>query len=226
MSGITQVIYTDMFWSMLEQYRNSPRYELYREKIEECILNKSRDRGFRSNSDYPFTGVMLKNYWHCVLSRTDDAIFIYTMEGDKFVAGAIGGHELYGYNGKNVKQGAKTAAKIVSAIARGHMPVPNWTTVKWSDPAELLDNRDLNEASFDQLKAIHSTLTAELDHPAQLEKVTGMTWDKVPDAKLTKWVEDTEAAHKVVAAILAARPLYDKANKVATPVSVLADARP
>lgn len=224
MPGISKVIFTDVFWEAVDGQRREGRYDFFRDKIETCIRNKATDMGYESPSDSAFKSAALKGLWHLKLSRDTDTTLIYAMEKDTMVLGLIGGHELYGYKGKDNGEGAKTAAKIRAALVRGNVPVPGWSNVKWKTPFDLVANRDLAEASIKQLDTIREMLTAENDHPKMMERHFGMSLDEIPFEEFSKWMDGVDTAMKRVGEILIERPLFEKKYKMAMPAAYFAEA--
>ncbi|TLX16595.1 hypothetical protein [Rhizobium sp. MHM7A] len=213
MSHITKVVFTDLFWETLSDHRKHSRYRDFRNSIAMCIRHKSQNRSFTSASDKPFNAdPTLKGIWHCKLSRNPDVILFYRMAENTMFLSMIGDHHDYGYNNKGTNAGQVMANRIDQAIARGHVPSPDWDTIKWSTPMELLDHPELAELSLNALGRVHSAIMTEQENFDMLVRVEGEQRSQLPEV-YTPWFEALDAVNDKIEAIIDARRLHKKAAR-------------
>lgn len=219
MSKITKVVFTDLFWQTLEEHRKHSRYLDFRKVIASAIRHKADDRNYVTNSDKPMTGGMLKGVWHCKVSRTPDIVFFYRLTSDTMICAMIGSHHDYGFNGKNIAAGRTTNSRIEHSIQKGHQPSPNWSSIKWSCPAELMGNPDLYEASEAALDHVLVELYAETETLSLLARKHG-PYESISDEVLSDWIERLVEAQDTVADLQKAKLEQKRLKREYTAVEV------
>jgi len=219
MSKITKVVFTDLFWETLGEFRKHPRYLDFRKVIAAAIRHKADDRNHITNSDKPMTGGMLKGVWHCKVSRTPDVVFFYRLTSDTMICAMIGSHHDYGFNGKNIQAGRITNNRIEHSIQKGHHPIPNWPSIKWTCPTELISNPDLYEASEAALDDLMIEIHAEMDTLSLLSRKHGVLED-ISEEIYGEWIERIEDALNAVIKLQNDRLDQKKAKREYTPLSV------
>lgn len=220
MDHISKVVMTDLFWQTLEKHRTHPRYREFRQAIAACIRHKVEDRGFTSNSDKPFTGnSVLKGIWHTKLSRNPDIVFFYRMSGDTLYCGMIGDHSDYSFNGRGSRKDVNLVARIAQAVERGHQSLPDWSGIRWSTPFELLDNKDLGEASLTELERLAETIQEEAQDLKLLERAHG-SLDNLEEEVYGPWLQALTDANDRIAELRDVQRLQRKAEREFTDASV------
>jgi mRNA-degrading endonuclease YafQ of YafQ-DinJ toxin-antitoxin module len=213
MSHITKVVFTDLFWETLSEHRKHSRYRDFRNSIAMCIRYKSQNRSFTSASDKPFNAdPTLKGIWHCKLSRNPDVIMFYRMSENTMYLSMIGDHHDYGYNNKGTNAGQVMANRIEQAIARGHVATPDWETIKWSTPMELLENPELAELSLAALSRVHTAVQMEAESFELLLRVEGKERSQLPEV-YSPWFEALDALNDKIELIVSDRRLQKKADR-------------
>lgn len=197
MSKITKVVFTELFWETLGEHRKHPRYLDFRKVIASAIRHKADDRNHITNSDKPMTGGMLKGVWHCKVSRTPDVVFFYRLTSDTIICAMIGSHHDYGFNGKNIPAGRITNSRIEHSMEKGHHPLPNWPSIKWSCPTDLVNNPDLYESSEAALDDVLRDIETEMDTLSLLSRKHGALED-IPEEIFSDWIERLDDAQKTV----------------------------
>ncbi len=212
MSHITKIVFTDLFWETLSDHRKHSRYQDFRNSIAMCIRYKSQNRSFTSASDKPFNAdPTLKGIWHCKLSRNPDIILFYRLAENTMFLSMIGDHHDYGYNNKGTQASHVMVNRINQAIARGHVASPDWETIKWSTPMELLENPELSELSLSALSRVHSAIQEEANSFELLQRVEGDR-SQLPEV-YTPWFEALDAVNDKIASIVNDRRLQKKADR-------------
>jgi hypothetical protein len=220
MSNITKVVFTDLFWETLGTHRKHPRYQDFRRVIGACVMHKVDNRSFMSNSDKPFTCDPLKGIWHCKISRSPDVVLFYRMANDTIYLCMVGDHHDYRFNNKGANAGQITVDRIANAIERGNQPLPDWESLRWSNPGELRDNCDLTELSMKALRNLDQEIDDEIDNLALLQRAAGAERMNDP-AVYGPWFDDLEAVKTQISEILINRSSKLKNERISTPVDAL-----
>jgi hypothetical protein len=190
MERITEVVFTDLFWSTLEKYTDSI---------------------FTTDPDF-------KGVWHAKLSRNPDVILFYTLSGTALNAAMIGSHHDYSYGGQRMKAGKATAKRIAHAIQGGHVETPGWK-IRWRLPVDLVANPDLEAADIAELRGIMQALVEEAHTNAMFDREHGKIED-VEIEVLERWIDHHGAAVDTVKNILVDRELaMRRAPSAAVPAS-------
>jgi hypothetical protein len=124
----------------------------------------------------------------------------------------IGDHHDYGFNNKGTNAGQVMANRIDQAIARGHVASPDWDTIKWSTPMELLDHPELAELSLAALGRVHTAVQVEAETFELLLRVEGKERSQMPEV-YTPWFEALDALNDKIEAIVNTRRLQKKADR-------------
>lgn len=216
MQGVKRVLYTDLYWDSLAEFRNTPHYRQIHENIATCIVNKIRDRNFWSPTDEMFSAQKeLKGIWHARVLGMPLRLLFYKIEGDTLQFGNIGTHDDYGWKGKNSKAAERLVERFRHAIARGHVAFPDWEPVRWSDPAQLVDHPDLAVMSVKSLRALYRQLSEEYETLALFKRKHGER--AVDDLGLAfSWIETISQVRDGVERLVASRPFFEKTFRDAT----------
>lgn len=211
MTGITSVETTGLFWETLEEdgRRNHRRYRDIRASIEELAIRKSislnpvgkRDAKFGSSNKH------LNGIWHCTLCWEPDTVLFYTVCDRVLSLAMIGSHQDYPHARGNFAVAERTASRIWSAVESGNVATPNWRTIPWRRPSDLVHHPEIHEASPKVLMDISDILR---DEAADASIFTHMHGKDVTDADIRtfdEWFNEVEQAQSAIYAALAARPV-------------------
>jgi len=202
MSGIKYITITQLFWDTLEAHRGHPRYPDFRNKIARTVARKVEDRNFNNSNDTMFLASAnrwLAGIWHAKLSVNPDIVMFYTVDSDTINLAMIGSHHDYPHQaGKHKSKAEALGGRIRNSIEKGHVVTPSWSRLKWSTPADLMQNPELEELSLDHLVEIEEVLKLELEHAPLFEKLHGHRLDDADVGTFTRWLEETDRALEAV----------------------------
>lgn len=217
MQSIKRVLYTDLYWESLSEFRNTPYYRQVRANVRACIENKLADRNFKSATDEPFSAQKeLKGIWHARVLGSPLRLLFYTIEGDTLQIGNVGTHDDYGWKGKNSKAAERLVERIRNSIAKGHVPFPTWEPARWSDPEQLVDHPDMAVLSFESLGKLDRQLLTEYETLTLFKRKHGER--AVEDVDLAiAWMDKIGDVRSQLAQALRSRPLFEKKFRDATP---------
>jgi len=203
MAGITSVTTTALFWETLDDLRRTSNYAFLREQIDDLVVGKTRSLGPVNGRDKAFIkDGYLDGIWHCAISRNPDVVLFYTVEGGALNLAMLGTHHDYPSDGKNASASPRTGGRVRNAIRSGHVPSPQWDSIRWSRPSQLVGHRELGEASRAALDAIIGTLQQEADGGEIYRRVHGHDIMDGTYEAMDAWLAEVEQA---MAAVLEAR---------------------
>jgi hypothetical protein len=217
MQGIKRVLYTDLYWESLSEFRNTPYYRQVHANVRACIANKLADRNFKSATDEPFCAQKeLKGIWHARVLGSPLRLLFYTIDGDTLQIGKVGTHDDYGWKGKNSKAAERLVERIRNSIAKGHVAFPTWEPSRWSDPGQLIDHPDLTIMSFESLAKLDQQLLSEYETLILFKRKHGER--ALEDVEMAvAWMEKIGDVRTQIEHVLRARPMLDKRLKDSTP---------
>jgi len=199
MSGIKRVVFTELFWATLEPLRTHPRYLSIRNQIDEMLYRRSLGPSRMNGRDKPFSATGdLAGIWHWPCSRNPDVVLFYTVDGDTVTLAMMGSHHDYAHSGKNRSASGRTARRIHSAVATGHVATPNWKSLYWKVPADVVNHPYLHEMSKDAAVGILEALDRELDNAAIYRRETGREILDEPEEVFDAWLEAVSRARAAV----------------------------
>lgn len=208
MAGITSVCMTGLFWETLSAHRGQEHYGHLRRSMDDLIVHKARNSiGAVNARDKYFSVSSLKGTWHCALSRNPDVVLFYSITGTTLNMAMLGTHHDYPSDGKNFSAAGRTASRIAHAVAAGHRASPGWKSVRWKRPSDLIENRDLTEASSQALDAIIEDLREEADTAPAYRRLMGRDLMSGSYEELEAWMDEVDAAARHVTAARYAKPL-------------------
>lgn len=173
-SGIGYVVTTDLFWNTLEPLRRHANYFALRDKIETVVRQKARSRHFRTDRDKPFTNEVLRGIWHTRLSEELDIVLFYMVNADIITLAMVGSHRDYERKSKAEQLGER----VRRSVAKGHVPSPRWTALRWENPADLVGHRDLKELDAELIAHLRAELREEAFEPRRFKSLTGLKYDE------------------------------------------------
>lgn len=211
MQPIRKVVTTSLYWETLGALRGTPRYDKLREQIADLVRRKSDNRGPVNGRDQMFNakGIpALYGLWHCSISRNPDVVLFYAMEGDTITLGMLGDHNDYPTGStKNPARYQGVGTRIRNAIAAGHVSTPNWTDIKWSRPADLVANPEVEELSVSALYELLEVLERETHDAPIFERVHGKDIMETDGDSMDAWLDEVSKAHSHVATLMR-KPKY------------------
>ncbi|MBY3155321.1 hypothetical protein HFO56_23645 [Rhizobium laguerreae] len=217
MQGVNRVLYSDLFWESLSEFRNTPYYRQVHANIRSCIANKLADRNFKSATDEPFSAQKeLQGIWHARVLGSPLRLLFYTIEGDTLQIGSVGTHDDYGWKGKNSKAAERLVERIRHSIAKGHVPFPAWEPSRWSDPAQLTDHPDISVMSFESLRKLDQQLLHEYETLVLFKRKHGERAVEDVDAAVA-WMEKVGEVRSQLVQTLASRPFFERKFRDTTP---------
>lgn len=210
MQGVKRVLFTEMFWESLSEFRNTPYYRQVHANVVACIAHKVADRNFRSATDEPFSAQKeLKGIWHARVLGTPLRLLFYTIEGDTLQIGKVGTHDDYGWKGKNSKAAERLMERIRHSIGKGHVPFPSWEPPRWNDPAQMDGHPDIAIMSFEALRKLDGQLLEEYETLTLYKRKHGERG--LDDVELAMgWMERIVGVRDQVARALEARPSFER----------------
>ncbi|MCS4088727.1 hypothetical protein [Rhizobium sp. BK176] len=216
MQGVKRVLYTDLYWDSLAEFRNTPYYRQIHENIIACVANKVRDRNFWSPTDEMFSAQKeLKGIWHARILGVPLRLLFYKIEGDTLYFGSIGTHADYGWKGKNSKAAERLVERFRHSISRGHVPFPDWDPFRWNDPATLVDHPEMAVLSSKSLRVLYGQLSEEYETLTLFKRKHGER--AVEDLELAvSWIETISQARDQVERLVASREMFEKAFRDTT----------
>lgn len=211
MTGIRSVQTTGLFWETLEadDRRNHRRYWDIRATIEQLAIRKavSLDPVGKRDSRFSSSNKHLSGIWHCTLSWEPDTVLFYTITDRVLSLAMVGSHQDYPHARGNFGVAERTASRIRAAVDAGDVASPEWRTLQWRKPADLIGHPELGEASPKLLMEIACTLREEAQFGSIFERLHGIPALDAGERTFNDWFDDVEAAHASVIAAMAAKPV-------------------
>lgn len=164
---IRKVEVTSLFWKDLADWRKHPDYWRIRSQISDMVQKAARGE---PAGDKPFTG---GNLWtgirHMHLAAK---LVVFTMypDEDTIRLCAIKKHDFYGFKNERRSLASTAAQTIRYAATKGHCPSPEWSGLRWSDPAEIANHPELPELSSQGLGRLMDELMEEVDSLEKLKR--------------------------------------------------------
>jgi hypothetical protein len=216
MQGVKRVLFTELFWDSLAEFRNTPYYRQVHGNVTACIRHKIADRNFKSATDEPFSAQKeLKGIWHARVLGAPLRLLFYTIDGDTLQIGKVGTHDDYGWKGKNSMAAGRLVDRIRHSIAKGHVAFPAWEPARWNDPAQLIDHPDITVMSFESLRKLDQQLVKEYETLDLYKRKHGENALKSVNLAM-QWMETIGDVRDQVERALASRPFFEKAFRSAT----------
>jgi hypothetical protein len=210
--GIERVVFSDLFWKTLEGLRGHSRYPAIRAQIDELVASKMDGNQRMSQRDKPFNPKSsLAGVWHWACCRSPDIVVFYQNDGQTLTMAMVGDHHDYSFQGRGARATDRTATRIANTISNGHVSSPEWKSLSWKRPSDIVSHPDLHELSKDAMRMIASTLRQELDDGAIFERQYGMSIFDAGSAAFDAWIEETECALEAVGSALRRIPTTPEA---------------
>jgi mRNA-degrading endonuclease YafQ of YafQ-DinJ toxin-antitoxin module len=210
--GIERVVFCDLFWKSLDSLRGHSRYPAIRGQIDELIAFKMDGSQRMSLRDKPFNPKgALAGIWHWACCRNPDIVIFYEIRDQTLTMAMVGDHDDYAFQGRGARASARTATRIANTISNGHVFSPEWRSLSWKRPSDIISHPDLHELSKDAMRSIASTLRQELEDGTIFERQYGMSIFDAGAAAFDSWIEETECALEAVGRALRGIPTTPEA---------------
>lgn len=209
MNSINRVVTTSLYWKTLGELRGTPRYDKIRADIRELVQKKAESRMPVNPRDKVFNDkrlAALSGIWHCSISRNPDVVLFYSMEGDTLTLGMLGKHDDFPSGGQNFARANGVGSRIRNSIEQGHVPTPEWESVRWSRPSDLMNNAEVYELSVAALQEISEALYRETQDAPLYERLHGRDIMEADEAEIDAWLNEVEEANNHILAVMR-RPL-------------------
>jgi mRNA-degrading endonuclease YafQ of YafQ-DinJ toxin-antitoxin module len=205
MQTINKVVTTSLYWKTLGELRGTPRYEKIRSEIRELVQKKAESRMPVNARDKVFNDrrlATLSGIWHCSISRNPDVVLFYEMNGDTLTLGMLGKHDDFPSGGQNFARANGVGSRIRNSIEQGHVPTPQWESVRWSRPSDLLNNAEVHELSVAALQQLSETLYIEAQDAPLFARLHGHDILEADEGAIEAWLTEVEAANDHIMAVM------------------------
>ena len=163
---IKQVKVSKVFWKDLGEVRKKTEYWAIRKSIAKTI--ESAFKGKEIN-DRTFQNRVWEGIAHI---KTPGKLILFTRrEADETLALAgLRKHDSYGYKNESKGAVASTAKTLLNGLAAGPVRSPEWSSISWSTPMDILNNPEVSEMSREGLEKLLAVLTDESYTLERLER--------------------------------------------------------
>jgi hypothetical protein len=186
---------SDIFWNDLKGLRKESWYADIRKSIAKFVTDLAKGLPVRERG---FSNPNLKGVMHVGLPKDMRLFHVYPDDSVLRLC-LVADHRVYGFKGKNKSKEASTANRVWRSAEGEVVQSPKWDDIKWKNPADLVDNPELNEMSIKGLHDINVSLNAEIDDFQLLIRFAKVpTVNEVPDKVLGPWLEDLVSAQESV----------------------------
>lgn len=195
---ITKINGSKLFWKELGALRNHPDYWVIRANIKNIIQVMERgespgDRGFRSPD--------MEGLRHIRVASKLWLFFGHQEEGEvKLVT--VGKHDIYGFGNERSNIKASTSKRLQNALHGPNVRSPEWKSIKWVEPSDVMNHPELLELSREGLEALYNELLEEADTLERLEQATKSLSKRSADRVGYGWLDDLDEVIHFVEATL------------------------
>lgn len=191
---VTKVSVAPLFWADLRDWRRSPDYAKLRSSIARFVQLNAQ--GLPAG-DQPFIGN--KAVWkgishaHVGFKLT---LFVTRPAPDEVRLCCVKKHSFYGYGSERKSQKTHAPKIVGSAAEAEHQSRPNWPSLKWKEPADILVHPELRELSDKGLSDLCQEIEHEMDTLERFERSmqgSGLSL-RLQDKILDAWAHDLKSS--------------------------------
>lgn len=198
MRRVKRIEVCDMFWKSLASMRKDPGYQDIRKALAITVLNIAQGKPVNETR---FANPAMAGILH--FSLPHNTRVFHTYKEDTLVLAMISDHSSYGFHGKHRSKESETADKIWRAIEKSTASSPQWDSVKWQDPNDIVVHPELDELSQKGLSRVLEEISKESENFNKLlQKANCKFLDDVPEMMASKWFDDLVAAQDRVLSLI------------------------
>lgn len=203
---IEKIRISSLFWDDVADWRRSGDYLEVRRNLADLVRKGVMGLPM---GDLPFSGA--KDLWRGINHvRINGLLTLFTVrpaEGEIMLV-ALKKHAFYGFRNERKTQRFNAVVKLWNAVENGHAPSPDWPSVRWSSPSDLVGHPELREVSKEGLERLKSALMQETIDLAKFEAASKTLSGDEKYALVDRWVDDLVTAIDQVDDILEQKVRY------------------